>query len=92
MKEIFENKSAENCNSEQDMKDSHYYKWLESESPEDVHAIHTKRKYLESIGFNIDIHRVDKTYFDSLKAIESYYVHIVLKPIWDERLKAEENI
>lgn len=72
-------------NRDQLMVEGHYYKWLSTKNFDDVHFINTKTQYLESLGFIVGTDFITDANLQMLKAIEQYYVQLVLKPLWDSQ-------
>lgn len=62
------------------IKDTDYYKWLESTSPEDIHNARTKIQYLESLGFIKGESFISEEDLTNLKQIEQHYFRIEIAP------------
>ena len=56
------------------MMQCNYYLWMKSKQLRDIHAIYTRRAYLEEqFGFIRGVHRIDQDVINNLKAIEDWY-------------------
>lgn len=53
--------------------ETHYYAWLKSKQPKDIHRIYTKVSYLEEQGFKRGIDKISEIDSNSLNAIEDVY-------------------
>lgn len=53
--------------------DTNYYKWLVENEGSRVHKRETKMSYLNSLGFNIDKHKLNSHDLSCLNTIEDYY-------------------
>ena len=54
--------------------ETHYFKWLEANSVENLHHIHTKMGYLLSLGFKKGHTILTVVEGDRLRYIENYFV------------------
>lgn len=63
------------------IKDSHYYTWLLSKKPKDIHAVDTKVEYLIEQGFKLYQDKLTAKDLSILKAIEEMYFYWEIKPI-----------
>lgn len=66
--------------SDQNIKTTHYYKWLEAKKPSDIHNINTKIEYLEEQGFKTGVDKLTEEDLYILKGIEQMYFHWVIVP------------
>jgi hypothetical protein len=55
--------------------DTHYYKWLLSKQPKDIHSTNTKVEYLESLGFIVGKDFISTNDISTLGYIEKHYFY-----------------
>lgn len=67
-------------NSEQSITTTHYYKWLETKKPSDIHYINTKIEYLEEQNFKTGVDKLTADDLSILQSIERMYFYWVIKP------------
>lgn len=56
-----------------------YYVWLQETSPNDIHSVETKKKYLETFGFIVGVDALKERTLRNLKYIEQYYFDRYIK-------------
>lgn len=62
------------------MVDSHYYNFLKSIKPNDIHAVNTKILYLSSINWSMEYNFIPNFQLDMLSAIEKQYFYNEIVP------------
>ena len=75
-----ENFIIQDTDNKQLITDTHYYKWLLANKPTDIHSSKTKLSYLEDCGFIVNTHRITEENISTLRAIETVYFDLNIKP------------
>lgn len=65
--------------SSQLMMETHYYKWLLSRKPSDIHSIKTKMEYLGEQGFCVGKNHLSTDDLKRLQYIEQHYFNNEIK-------------
>ncbi|WP_294203092.1 hypothetical protein [uncultured Chryseobacterium sp.] len=55
------------------IKKTHYYEWLKTKQPQNIHSINTKLEYLEEQGFKFLLQYLTAAELQRLKGIENFY-------------------
>ncbi len=61
--------------------ETHYYKWLLSKQPKDIHSIDTKVEYLKELGFVVGTDILSSNDIEVLGYIEKHYFYSEIRSI-----------